>query len=93
MAKTVIFCDEQDEIGGTYWGTVECYQTMLCISQWSAECTLCTTWPEGDLPLLQITVMTENLALAASTPFKKKKSHCLRANLVYTQHLPGKLSS
>lgn len=91
-ARTVIYCDGHDEIRGISWAAVQCYQTMLCISQIAVcwiNCQLCNTGLEGDLPLLQIRVMTENLALAASVPVK---NHCLRADLVYTQHLPSKLS-
>lgn len=62
------YCDEQDKIGGTSWGAMDCYQAMLCIPQrvvcW-VNCTLCSPWLEGDLPWLQIRVMTENLAGAA----------------------------
>ena len=39
--------------------------------------------------MLQITVMTENLAPATTVPVK---NHCYRADFVYAQHLPSMLS-
>ena len=39
--------------------------------------------------MVQITVMTENLAPATSVPVK---NHCHRADFIYAQHLPSMLS-
>lgn len=39
--------------------------------------------------MLQITIMTENLAPATSVPVK---NHCHRTDFVYAQHLPSMLS-
>ena len=39
--------------------------------------------------MLQITIMTENLAPATSVPVK---NHCHRTDFVYAQHLPSMFS-